>query len=218
MKRIFLLCAAAMCLFAAEAQTTKKGKKSKKTTISAEAKAKANAAKLQEERQQKFEDERLERMRYDSIRHENDRLADMRLDSERVAFKETRFKEIDSTNKESWKSASVQKENALKAERNRDLIASKANLGPTQSRQVKDINQAYNDKAKMVKDNVSLSETDKQTQLAALNTERRDKIKAVLGKAKERRYEKERKEFVQKNGEDTEAAWIDQSVVMTKTN
>lgn len=211
MKRIFLLCAAAMCLFAAEAQTTKKGKKAKKTTISAEAKAKANAAKLEEERQAKFEDERMERMRYDSVRHENDRMADVKLDSERVAFKDTRFKEIDSTNKESWKSASMQKENALKAERNRDLINSKANLGPTQSRLAKDINQTYNDKAKAITDNASLSETDKQTQLAALNTERRDKIKAVLGKAREKRLEKERKSFVEKNGEDTEAAWIDQA-------
>jgi hypothetical protein len=218
MKRIFLLCAAAMCLFAAEAQTTKKSKKAKKTTISAAAKAKADAAKLEEERQAKFEDERLERMQYDSARHENDRLADVRLDSERVAFKDTKFKEIDSTNKETWKTASIQKENALKAERNRDLINSKANLGPIQSRQAKDINLAYNDKAKAITDNASLSETDKQTQLAALNTERRDKIKAVLGKAREKRLEKERKDFVQKNGEDTEAAWIDQASGIAKNN
>jgi len=37
------------------------------------------------------------------------------------------------------------------------------------------------------------------------------------GKSKEKRLEKERKEFVQKNGEDTEAAWIDQAA-MVSTN
>ena len=215
MKRIFLLCAAAMSLFAAEAQTSKKTKKAKKTTMSAEAKAKAKTAKLEEERQMKFEEDRLERLRYDSVRHENDRLADARFDSERVAIKESKIKMIDSTNTETWKAASIQKENALKAERNRDQIVSAANLGPQQGRMVKDINQAYNDKAKAITDNVSLSDTDKKTQLAALNTERRDKIKAVVGKAKERKLEKERKEFVQKNGEDTEAAWIDQASVVS---
>ncbi len=213
MKRIFLLCAAAMSLFAAEAQTTKKGKKTK--AISAEAKAKANAAQLEQERQQKFEDERIERLAYDSIRRENDKLADARFDSERVAVKESKIKMIDSTNKESWKAAAIQKENALKAERNRNQIVSAANLGPQQSRLVKDITQAYNDKAKVILDNVSLDDATKKTQLAALNQERRDKIKAAIGKAKERKLEKERKEFVQKNGEDTEAAWIDQAAVVS---
>lgn len=203
------------CFFATQAQTAKTSSKAKKTTISAKAKADAAAAKLEEEKQQKFEDQRIERMRYDSIRIENDRLADARLDSERVAYKEDKLRILDSTNKESWKAASIQKENDLKAERNSELVNKAANLGPTQGRLVKDINSTYNDKAKLVTSDASLTEEQKTQQLASLNAERREKIKAVVGKARERKIEKERKEFVQKNGADAQTLWIDQTSVAT---
>ena len=49
----------------------------------------------------------------------------------------------------------------------------------------------------------------KKHELARLNTERRDKIKATIGKSKERKLEKESKEIAQKNGADMEDAWID---------
>ena len=217
MKRIFLLCAVAFSMFAAEAQTTKKsGKKAKKTAVSAETKAKLAAAKLEEERQAKFEDERVERLRYDSLRHDNERLADARFDSERVATKEAKIKIIDSTNIEGWKSHATQQEEYAKAERSHNQLISAANLGTTQGRQVKDITAMYNDKAKMINDNVSITDEQKKEQLAALNTERRTKLKAVLGKSKERKLEKERKDLVKKNGAPSEDAWIDTAESVVK--
>lgn len=210
MKRIILLCAVAFSMLATvEAQTTKKAKKGKKTSVSAESKSKAAAAKLEKERQEKFEDERMERMAYDSIRKENEKLADIRFDSERVATKDAKIKMIDSLNKESWKSHAAQQEQYAKSERNLDQVIMAANLGPNQGRQVKDINLAYNSKAKMITENATLTDDQKKEQLAALNTERRDRIKAIIGKAKEKKLERERKEVAQKNGADVEAAWIE---------
>ena len=210
MKRIILLVAVAFSMFATtEAQTSKKTKKGKKSGMSAESKSKVAAAKLEKERQEKFEDERMERLAYDSMRKENERLVDARFDSVRVATKDTKLKMIDSLNKESWKSHTTQQEQFAKAERNRNQVIMAAKLGPTQGRLVMDINVAYNDKAKTITDNTALTEDQRKQQLAGLNTERRAKIKAIIGKSKERKVERERKEMVQKNGADMEDAWID---------
>lgn len=211
MKRIFLLCAAAFALYAADAQTTKT-KKSKKATS-----AETKTARLEKERQQRFEDERLARLTYDSIRHENDRLADAKLDSERIAYKQIQTHLNDSINQVTWKSQSALKEQWTKAQYNREKIVAAANLGPTQTRRVNDIFQTYDDKARMVMADTLATEEQKNTQLVALNAERKDKIVATIGKSKAKKLEKERKDFVQKNGDsNTESAWIDRIDGMVK--
>jgi hypothetical protein len=67
---------------------------------------------------------------------------------------------------------------------------------------------SYNDKAKAIRDNVELTDEAKTTQLAALNEERRAKIRAIVGKGKEKKVEKERKEYTMKYSDDIEAKWI----------
>jgi hypothetical protein len=43
-----------------------------------------------------------------------------------------------------------------------------------------------------------------------LNSERRARIQSVVGKSKEKKLEKERKEYSKKYGEDSQAKWIDE--------
>jgi hypothetical protein len=72
---------------------------------------------------------------------------------------------------------------------------------------VKIINTSFTEKAKVIVQDGDVNA--KAQQLAALNEERRGRIKALLGKAKERKLEKERKEFVKKNGVNADTAWMD---------
>jgi hypothetical protein len=107
-------------------------------------------------------------------------------------------------------------EKRYEIERSRDEIIKAAKLSGNQGRQVKYINQLYHDKAKMVQDNTSLTEEQKQAQYAALNAERRAKISAIIGKSKEKKLEKERQEYRAKNTVDPSQNWID--AVATKKN
>ena len=91
-----------------------------------------------------------------------------------------------------------------------------AKLNDYESKQVKYINQTCSDKAKAI-----LQGNDPQTkkqELAVLNEERKSKIKIIVGKARERKLESERKDFIKKNGVDEATAWIEiaESVAVNK--
>jgi hypothetical protein len=216
MKKLILASIFAMGLFAADAQTTKSKskKKAKKTYMSSEAKAKAREkaevariAKLTETRIEEF---RVASLLADSMRLDSERVARDSFEIQRQAYIATKLSERDSLNKATYAKLSAEKELAAKTEHNLDAVNKAANLGSYQSRQVKIINQTYYDKARLVKENTELTDDARKQQLAALNTERRAKIKAVLGSAKEKKLEKERKEYVKKYGVDPQATWIDE--------
>lgn len=216
MKRIFLTCAVAMSIFVADAQNKSGTKKTKVNYQKKEASAKAEFAKKELERQQNIETERVERLWADSVRKENDRIAEEKFAAERTAWKEARLKLIDSMNMEKYKSQSAETEKWAKINRNRDEVNRAAKLNINQGRQVNYINQTYHSKAQLVRDNTTLSDEQKKEQLASLNMERRSKIKAVIGNSKEKRLDRERKKYHQKNGSDMEVAWIEEAEGYTK--
>ncbi len=205
-KILFSAVLAGMTFFAADAQTKKT--KTKKKTVSTEARAKAEYAKIEKERQAKFEEQRLERLYDDSVSREQERLEEFAKDSARLAWKEMKIKETDSIHNEKWKNQSLEKEKYYATERSQNVINRSAGLNDNQGRQVKAINMAYNDKARVIRDNMELADDAKTAQLAALNEERRAKIRAIVGKGKEKKVEKERKEYSMKYSDDVEAKWI----------
>jgi hypothetical protein len=205
-KILFSAVLVGMTFFAADAQTKKT--KSKKKPVSTEAKAKAEYAKLEKERQTKFEEARLERLYDDSVSREQERLEEFVKDSTRLAWKEAKLKVADSMHNEKWKNESIEKEKFYATERSQNAINRSAGLNDNQGRQVKAINMSYNDKAKAIRNNVELTDEAKTTQLAALNEERRAKIRAIVGKGKEKKVEKERQEYTMKYSDDIEAKWI----------
>jgi hypothetical protein len=205
-KILFSAVLVAMTFFAADAQQRKT--KSKKKPVSTEAKAKAEYAKLEKERQQKFEEQRIERLYDDSVSREQERLEEFVKDSTRAAWKETKLRAADSMHNEKWKNQSIEKEKYYASERSQNAINMKAKLSPTQGNQVKAINMSYNDKAKLIRDNMELAEDVKTAQLVSLNEERRAKIKAIVGKSKEKKVEKARKEYAMNHTDDVEAKWI----------
>ena len=218
MKRIFLTCMVALSILGVQAQTKTAHKKSKKTHVSSESKAQAAFAKQQEERQANIEAQRVELLRADSTRKENDRLADENFQNTQTKWKDSMSKVIDSSYTVKYKTMSTQKELWAKLERSRDEINKAAKLSDNQGRQVKNINQVYTEKAKLVKDNMTLNDQQKKDQFVVLNTERLARIKAIVGNAKSKKLEKERKEFVLKNGSDMEEKWIDEVEGYAKNN
>lgn len=216
MKRIFLSGFAALFLLAAQAQTTTKAtKKAKKTHVTAESKAKAAMAQKEQERQDAIEAQRQDLLRSDSVRRDNDRVADSSFTMQQTMWKDSMNKMQDSTYTARYKTISTQQEDWAKLDRNRDAINKAAKLSTSQGNLVKNINQTYTQKAKVVTDDASLSTEQKQTQLVALNTERMTKLKAVLGNSKAKRLEKERKDYMKKNGTDVEEGWIDTAEMAT---
>lgn len=225
MKKLILASIFAMSLFAADAQTTNKTKskkKAKKTYMSSEAKAKAKekaeiarVAKLTETR---IEEYRLASLLSDSMRLDSERVARDSFEIQRQAYIASKSTERDSINKATWAKLSSEKEIARKTEHNLDEINRAANLGTYESRQVKIINQTYFERARLVKENVELTDDVRKQQLAALNTERRAKIKATVGSAKDKKLEKERKAYFKKYGEDAQAKWIDEVEGYATTN
>ena len=218
MKRILLTCVVALSLLAAQAQTKSTHKKSKKAHVNSETKAKAEFAKQQELRQQNIEAQRVELLTADSMRRDNDRLADESFEKTQSNWKDSMNKVMDTTYKTKYKTMSTQKEEWSKLERKRDEINKAAKLSDNQGRQVKNINHSFTEKAKIVKDNAALSDQQKKDQLVTLNTERIARIKAIVGNSKSKKLEKERKEFVQKNGSDMEEGWIDEVEGYAKNN
>lgn len=214
MKKIILAFIVAMSFFAAEAQTTTKSKKAKKTYVSSESKAKAKQkaeyARIQRETDKKIEEYKMASFQADSMRIDSERVARENFELERKAYLENRTREQDSTNKVTWKRLSDEKEQSIKTEQSLDAVSKAAHLSSYEGRQVKAINQLYHDRARIIRDNTLLTEDQKKQQLVALNAERRAKIKAVVGRSKDKKLEKERKEYVKKYGEDIRAKWIDE--------
>ena len=224
MKKLILASIFAMSMFAVDAQTTKSKskKKAKKTYMSSEAKAKAKekakvarVAKLTETR---IEEYRVASLLSDSMRLDSERVARDSFEIQRQSYMATKLLERDSMNKATWVKLSAEKEMAAKTEHNLDEINRAANLGTYESRQVKIINQTYFEKARLLKENMELTDDVRKQQLATLNTERRAKIKATVGSSKDKKLEKERKEYFKKNGEDAQAKWIDEVEGFAKNN
>jgi hypothetical protein len=216
MKRIILSLIVAFSFFAADAQTTKaKSKKAKKTATTAESRAKAKhkaaIAKIQRDTDERIAELRKTSFYSDSMRIDSERVARDSFELSRKNYLETRFKEIDSTNKAGWAKMSADKEQYSKTEQSFEAINKAAKLGSYQGRQVKYINQTYSDKANVIKQDMTLSDEQKKQQLAALNTERRTKIKTVIGRSKEKKLEKERKDYVKKFGDSVETSWINEA-------
>ena len=204
MKKITLLCLMAFSLFAAEAQT-KKSKKSKKQP-NKETVAKAKFNKMQAQKKLMRDSLMLTMRMDDSLRVAFDNLSDLQKDSLSIVYKETGLKNIDSLNKLRYAAIARSRSEIDGADKTQMDINRAAKLNDYQSKQVKYINQTYSDKAKAL-----LNGTDpqtKKTELAALNEQRRAKIRLVVGKAREKKIESERKDYFKKNSPDESNAWI----------
>jgi hypothetical protein len=186
----------AMTIFATEAQSKKStAKKNNKSHISAETKANAEFAKVQLEKKQIRDQQLADQLKQDSTMKEDERLAEEKKDMDRIVWKEQKLKEVDSLNQLKWKQQSEDREKGYAAERSQNEIIKAAKLSDNQGRKVKIINQAFVDKATVVKQSAALTEDEKKQQIASLNEERRSKLKTALGNNKERKLEKERIEY-----------------------
>lgn len=205
MKRIILTCIVALSLFSADAQTKKANRSGKKPNK--EAVTKANFNRKEADKKLARETQLNAMLSEDSLRIKTDSLADVAIENERLIYKTDGLRVIDSVNKVGYGNLSKQRGEWEKAQRNNELIMRAAKLSDYESKQVKLINQNYNEKAGVLLLN-SNTEVKKQ-ELFNLNEERKDKIKTVTGKSKERKLEKERREFVKKNGADADSQWLD---------
>jgi hypothetical protein len=205
MKKIFLLCLVAFSFVAADAQS-RKNKKSKKGP-NKEAIANARFTK-QESAKKLLRDSLIIKMKLeDSTRLAMDSIADLQADSISIAYKENGLREIDSLNKESYAAIGKNTYQYDEYQKTQSDMIKGARLSDYKSRQIKFINTSYTEKAKAIIQDGDANA--KAQELLALNEERRGKIKALLGKAKEKKLEKERKAFVKKNGVDADTAWMD---------
>ena len=204
MKKITFLCLFAISFFAAEAQT-KKNKKSKKQP-NKEAVAKAKFIKV--EAQKKFlRDSVMIGMKMeDSLRIASDNLSDLQKDSLSFVYRQNGLKDIDSLNKIRYATIAKSRNEVDITDKTQMDINRAAKLDDYQSKQVKYINQTYTEKAKILISGVD-PQTKKQ-ELALLNEERRNKIRLIVGKSRERKLENERKDYFKKNTADESNAWI----------
>lgn len=204
MKKISFLCLFAITFFAAEAQT-KKNKKSKKQP-NKETVAKAKFIKV--EAQKKFlRDSLMIGMKMeDSLRIAGDNLSDLQKDSLRLIYRQNGLKDIDSLNKIRYATIAKSRNEFDITDKAQMDISRAAKLNDYQAKQVKYINQTYTEKAKILTGGVD-PQTKKQ-ELALLNEERRNKIRSIVGKSRERKLENERKDYFKKNTADESNAWI----------
>ncbi|MFT3981214.1 MAG: hypothetical protein QM687_12135 [Ferruginibacter sp.] len=186
--------------------------------MTAEQKQQAAIAKIQKEKQEQFETARLERLYDDSVRKENETRDEFVKDSLRQDWKTKKLAQVDSTNNENWKRTVADKDAWYDHERSQNAINKKAGISDIQGRKVKALNEAYNSKAKLIKEDATLTEDAKKTQLAALNAERTAKIKEIVGSNKAKKLDKERKNYAKKNTDDHDSKWIDESAASTKKN
>jgi hypothetical protein len=207
MKKIILMCVVALSVLGADAQT-KKGKKSRKTS-NKEAIANAKFNKMESQKKLMRDSLMITMRSDDSLRLVTDSLSDVQKDSLSVAYKTTGLQQIDSIKKEKFSSIAQERARFDKSARDAAEITSAAKLNVYQSRQIIVINQSYNEKAKAITASATVDEIQKKQQLIALNTERLKRIEAIAGKGKAKKLEKERREYTQKNGADTDSAWID---------
>ena len=194
----------ALSIFAAEAQT-KKSKKSKKQP-SKESIANTKFKKAQEQKKLMRDSIMLGMRMDDSLRLAVDSLSDLQKDSLSIVYKETGLKNIDSLNKLRYAAIAKSRSDVDIADKTQMDINRAAKLNDYQSKQVKYINQTYTEKARVL-----LNGSDPQTkkmELAALNEERRSKIRVVVGKSREKKLEGERKDYFKKNIPDESNTWI----------
>ncbi|MBC7537057.1 MAG: hypothetical protein H7258_15310 [Ferruginibacter sp.] len=209
MKKILMLCVFATSFFASEAQTRKsKTKKSKKSAVTRQAGIQARFDSLQAKRQHNIDSTLTYQFRYDSVRKENERMADEKFQQEQMAWKENKYRELDSSNKTQWSALSKDHEHWLNVQKERDAVNKSANLSAYQDRQVNYINQSSFEKAKKINADTLMDDKQKKDQLVKLNGERRGSIKTIVGKSKEKKLEKARKE--KKTSSDFEAQWINE--------
>jgi hypothetical protein len=214
MKKILLLSIVAFSFLAVNAQS-KKSKKYKKV-INKEAVAKARFSK-QEANKKLLRDSLIIGLRMeDSIRIAGDSLADIQKDSASIAYRENGLKAIDSMNNEKYTAIGAQRMKWDKSDKTQFEITNARGLNEYKSRQVKIINQSYNEKAKAITS--SENAVQKSQELVNLNEERRKKLRIILGKGQEKKLEKERKNYVKKNGVDEDSAWmnIEEGIVKNK--
>ena len=204
MKKIFLFCVVALSMLGAEAQT-KKGKKSKKVP-NKETIAKAKFTKVEAQKKLMRDSLIIGLRMEDSIRIAGDMVSDLQKDSMNLVYRENGFKNIDSLKQVRYGLIIQNREVADKTDKTQMDINRAAKLNDYQSKQVKYINQSFSEKAKMiVQGNDPQS---KKQELAVLNEERRNKIRVIVGKSRERKLESERKDFIKKNGIDETNVWI----------
>lgn len=205
MKRILLSCIVALSLFSADAQT-KKAKRSAKKPAK-EAVAKSNFNKKQAAKKLARETQLNALLSDDTLRFTTDSLAELALTDERAIYKTEGLRAIDSLNKLSYVNLSKQRGDWEKTDRSNSEIMKAAKLSDYEAGQVKFINQTYNEKANALMQSGDANQ--KKQELINLNEERKNKIRTILGKSKEKKLEKERREYIKKNGADTDSQWVD---------
>ena len=204
MKKITLLCLLAFSIFAAEAQTRKSKKFKKQPSKETVAKAKFMKAETQKKL---MRDSLMIGMKMDdSLRIAGDSISDLQKDSLSLVYRQHGLKDIDSLNKIRYATIAKSRSEIDVAEKTQMDINRAAKLNDYQSKQVKYINQTYTEKAKMLLNGVDPQT--KKMELAALNDQRRDKIRVIVGKSRERKLENERKDYFKKNVADESNAWI----------
>ena len=204
MKKISLLCLLAFSIFAAEAQT-KKSKRSKKHP-SKETIAKAKFMKVEAQKKLMRDSVMISMKMEDSLRIVADNMSDLQKDSLSLVYKQNGLKDIDSLNKLRYATIAKSRSEIDIAEKTQMDISRAAKLNEYQSKQVKYINQTYTERAKILTSGVD-PQTKKQ-ELALLNEERRNKIRSIVGKSREKKLENERKDYFKKNTADESNAWI----------
>jgi hypothetical protein len=205
MKKILLLCLVAFSFVAADAQTRKSKKQRKVPNKEAIANARFNK---QETQKKLFRDSVIIKLRIeDSTRLAMDSITNLQADSTSIAYRENGLRAIDSMNNESYAAIAKNTDQWDKTQKMHNDMILAARLSDYKSRQVKIINMSYSEKAKALIQDGDANQKEKE--LVALNEERRSRIKALLGKAKEKKLEKDRKAFIKKNGIDADTAWMD---------
>ena len=207
MKKILILSLLAFSFFASDAQTKKsKSKKAKRSSVSTAAARQARLNALQAQRQLQIDSTVAYQVRYDSMRRETERMYDEKFQQDQATWKENKYREVDSMNHEHWVALSNEHEAWLKIQNQRNKVNQAVNLTANQDRQVSYINQAIFEKANMLSTDSTLNDNDRKQKLVQLNEERRNRIKAIVGKSKERKLEKARKANM--NPADKEALWL----------
>ena len=218
MKKILLTCAVlAMTVFATEAQTKKSTRKNSKKPVSSESRLNSDIAKIKSEKRKAMEEQRMDRLYNDSVRVNDEKLEETAKDSLRMVWKDQKLKEVDSTNQVTWKQTIEEKESWYATERSQNAINKAAKINDNQGRLIKEVNMSYNQKSKALRDNMDMADEDRRTQLIMLNTERREKIKSIIGAKRETKLEKSRKEYTTKNKEDINSQWMNEYEVATKS-
>ena len=209
MKKLLILCGVTLLFFVSEAQTARgHKKKSKKQVVSREVIVQARLDSLESARQLRIDSMVTAQVRMDSVRKLNDSLAFVKSEIDRKAWKENKDREIDSINKEYAKMLSKEHQQSISIQSQRSVINKAAKLNDYQGQQVNYINQVFFGKAQSIKDDPAITEDQKKLQLGRLNEERISRLRTVIGKSKEKKFEKSRK--ANPNTNDSEVQWINE--------